>query len=105
MFSKLSTLVATAFITLAAATVTIPITEPTDPQCCQSVVQSDSSQASAIFALLDVHLDVVVPVGLNCSPITIGGANCGATVVTCDPPEPEIQLGHLIAINCIPITI
>ncbi|KAJ7895317.1 hydrophobin 2 [Mycena leptocephala] len=106
MFSKLF-VVASVLITLAAAmpngTPPPPVTPPSSPQCCTSVVPSTSSAASAVAALVGLDLTGIdVPVGLSCSPITVGGNNCGSTSVTCDAPEKE--WGGLIAINCIPIT-
>ncbi|KAJ7241057.1 hypothetical protein B0H12DRAFT_1134087 [Mycena haematopus] len=107
MFSKLSIAVASVLITLAAAmpngSPPPPVTPPTSSQCCASVVSSTSSAASAVAALVGLDLTGLdVPVGLSCSPITVGGNNCGSTTVTCDAPEKE--WGGLIAINCLPIT-
>ncbi|KAF8217917.1 hypothetical protein K438DRAFT_1952780 [Mycena galopus ATCC 62051] len=105
MFSKLSVVVASVLITLAAAipNTTPPVTTPTSNQCCNSVVPSSSTAASAVAALLGLDLTGLdVPVGLSCSPITVGGNNCGSTSVTCDTPDQG--WGGLIAINCIPIT-
>ncbi|KAF8190023.1 hypothetical protein K438DRAFT_1832503 [Mycena galopus ATCC 62051] len=105
MFSKLSVVVASVLITLAAAipNTTPPVTTPTSNQCCNSVVPSSSTAASAVAALLGLDLTGLdVPVGLSCSPITALGNNCGSTSVTCDAPDQE--WGGLIAINCIPIT-
>ncbi|KAJ7913751.1 fungal hydrophobin [Mycena leptocephala] len=79
MFSKLSVVVTSVLITLAAA---MPWDTPPHRGFCLT------------------GLDV--PVGLSCSPITVVGNNCGSTTVTCDAPENE--WGGLIAINCIPIT-
>ncbi|KAJ7459603.1 hydrophobin 2, partial [Mycena galericulata] len=106
MFSKLSVVVTSVLITLAAATpwTTPPVTPPTSNQCCNSVVSSSSSAASAVAGLLGLDLDGLdVPVGLSCSPITVIGNNCGGTSVTCDAPDAE--WGGLIAINCVPITL
>ncbi|KAJ7660190.1 fungal hydrophobin [Mycena polygramma] len=108
MFSKLSIVVASVLITLAAAIPTgtppPPVTPPSSPQCCNSVVSSSSTDASAVAALLGLDLTGLdVPVGLSCSPITVVGNNCGSTTVNCDAPENE--WGGLIAINCIPITL
>ncbi|KAJ7281070.1 fungal hydrophobin [Mycena rebaudengoi] len=102
MFSKLSVIVTSVLITLAAAT--NPPTTPQDSaQCCTSVVSSTSKAASAVAGLLGIDLDGLdVPVGLSCSPITVGN-NCGSTTVTCAAPDKE--WGGLIAINCIPITL
>ncbi|KAJ7449490.1 hydrophobin [Mycena galericulata] len=105
MFSKLSVVVTSVLITLAAAipNQTPPVTPPTSDQCCDSVVSSSSSAASAVAAVLGLDLSGLdVPVGLSCSPITVLGNNCGGTEVVCDAPEE--QFGSLIAINCIPIT-
>ncbi|KAJ7803614.1 hypothetical protein B0H14DRAFT_3776973 [Mycena olivaceomarginata] len=82
-----------------------PVTSPTSPQCCSSVVEADSNDASAVASLLGLDLTgmIGVPIGLSCSPITVVGDNCDSTTVTCDAPEEE--WGGLIAINCIPITL
>ncbi|KAJ7842346.1 fungal hydrophobin [Mycena olivaceomarginata] len=108
MFSKLSVVVTSVLITLAAAmpngTPPPPVTPPTSPQCCASTVPASSSAASAVAALVGLDLSgLLVDVGLSCSPITVIGDNCGGTTVTCDAPEKE--WGGLIAINCIPITL
>ncbi|KAJ7454166.1 hydrophobin [Mycena latifolia] len=106
MFSKLSVIVTSVLITLAAAipTTTPPVTPPTSPQCCDSVQSSSSSAVAAVAAGLGLDLSGLdVPVGLGCSPITVVGNNCGGTTVTCDAPAQE--WGALIAINCIPITL
>ncbi|KAJ7437560.1 fungal hydrophobin [Mycena galericulata] len=105
MFSKPPLVVVYVFMYLAAATpnTTPPVTPPTSSQCCNSVVSSSSTAASAVAALLGLDLDGLdVPVGLSCSPITVGGNNCGSTTVVCDAPDQG--WGGLIAINCIPIT-
>ncbi|KAJ7511306.1 POH2 hydrophobin [Mycena galericulata] len=105
MFSKLSVVVASVLVTLAAAipNTTPPVTPPTSDQCCSSVQSSSSTAASTVAALLGLDLSGLnVPVGLSCSPITVIGNNCGGTTVTCDAPE--TQWNGLIAINCIPIT-
>ncbi|KAJ7511268.1 hydrophobin 2 [Mycena galericulata] len=105
MFSKLSVVVASVLITLAAAipNTTPPVTPPTSDQCCSSVQSSSSTAASTVAALLGLDLTGLdVPVGLSCSAITVVGNNCGGTTVTCDAPE--TQWNGLIAINCIPIT-
>ncbi|KAJ6468918.1 hypothetical protein C8R45DRAFT_1078917 [Mycena sanguinolenta] len=96
VFSKLSVVVASVLITLAA------VTPPTSNQCCASVVHASSSATSLVAAVLGLDLSgILVDVGLSCSPITVLGNNCGGTTVTCDAPEDE--WGGLIAINCIPI--
>ncbi|KAJ7662370.1 hypothetical protein B0H17DRAFT_1337064 [Mycena rosella] len=106
MFSKLSVVVTSVLITLAAAipNTTPPVTPPTSNQCCNSVVPASNGAASAVAALLGLDLSgLLVDVGLSCSPITVIGNDCGGTSVTCDAPDKE--WGGLIAINCIPITL
>ncbi|KAJ7036071.1 POH2 hydrophobin [Mycena alexandri] len=92
----------TSFPDLAAAipngTPPPPVTTPTSPQCCNSVVPSTNTAASAVAAILGLDLSgIAVPVGLSCSPITVGGNNCGSTTVVCDAPDQE--WGGLIAIQ------
>ncbi|KAJ7718825.1 hypothetical protein B0H16DRAFT_1739813 [Mycena metata] len=109
MFSKLSVVVASAFITLAAAIPQStpgvpppPVTPPTLFMCCASVVGSTSPSATAIAGLLGVDISGLnVPIGLSCSPI-IDITGCGGFVVICDAPPAE--WGGLMAINCLPIT-
>ncbi|KAJ7027768.1 fungal hydrophobin [Mycena alexandri] len=106
MFAKLSVVVTSVLITLAAAipNTTPPVTPPTSPQCCSSVVPSSNAGAGIVAALLGLDISgLLVDVGLSCSPITLLGNNCGGTTVTCDAPDKE--WGGLIAINCIPITL
>ncbi|KAJ7209076.1 fungal hydrophobin [Mycena haematopus] len=105
MFTKLSIVVTSVLITLAAAIPnSIPVTTPSSDQCCASVVDSSSTAAGAVLATLGIDLgDIDVPVGLSCSPITVIGNNCGGITTRCDAPE--IEWGGLIAINCIPITL
>ncbi|KAJ7219007.1 hypothetical protein B0H12DRAFT_1241486 [Mycena haematopus] len=106
MFSKLSVVVVSVLITLAAAipNTTPPVTPPTSNQCCSSVQSSTSSAVAAVAATLGLDLSGLdVPIGLSCSPITVVGNNCGGTTVTCDAPQ--AAWGGLIAINCIPVTL
>ncbi|KAJ6546258.1 fungal hydrophobin [Mycena vulgaris] len=106
MFSKLSVVVTSVLITLAAA---IPTnTPPATPsaQCCSSVQSSSQfiSSVPILGPLLAVVLEgVTVPIGLGCSPITVIGNNCGSTTVNCD--STQNVGGTLIAINCLPITL
>ncbi|KAJ7469619.1 hydrophobin 2 [Mycena latifolia] len=108
MFSKLSVVVTSVLITLAAAipNTTPPVTPPDSAQCCSSVVPSSSSDASTVAGLLGLDLSGLgVDVGLSCSPITVIGDNCasGTTSLICDAPD--LEWGGLLAINCIPVTL
>ncbi|KAJ7659025.1 fungal hydrophobin [Mycena polygramma] len=105
MFSKLSLVATSLLITLAAAIPTaVPVTHPTSNQCCQSVVDSSSTAAGKVLGLLGIDLgEITIPVGLDCSPITVLGNDCGGITTRCDAPE--IEWAGLIAINCIPITL
>ncbi|KAJ7364711.1 hydrophobin [Mycena albidolilacea] len=97
MFPKLSLAVTAVLATLAVAS---PTPSPT-AQCCNSVQQSNTAQGASILALLGVVVDAVVPIGLGCSPITVGGNNCGDTHVVCNAPQSQTGL---IVIGCVPIT-
>ncbi|KAJ7745995.1 fungal hydrophobin [Mycena metata] len=106
MFSKLSVVVASVLITLAAAipqgAPPPPVTPPTAFMCCASVVSSMSTTASLIAGLLGVNISSLnVPIGLSCSPITVI-SNCNGVIVICDAPPAE--WGGLMAINCLPVT-
>ncbi|KAJ7128514.1 hypothetical protein C8R44DRAFT_873230 [Mycena epipterygia] len=51
-----------------------PVTAPTSDQCCDSFVRSSSEAASKVAAILGLSLaGLNVPVGLDCSPIAVGG--------------------------------
>ncbi|KAJ7936908.1 hydrophobin-315 [Mycena leptocephala] len=97
MFFKLSVVVSSMLIGLAAATGT-----PTN-LCCASTTSTTSVIGSAIVALLSLNLSGITgSLGLNCSPITVIGNNCGGTAVTCTAPEAQCGL---VAIGCVPITL
>ncbi|KAJ7273910.1 hypothetical protein C8J57DRAFT_1224816 [Mycena rebaudengoi] len=105
MFSKLSVIVTSVLITLAAAT--NPPTTPQDsPQCCDRVVSSTDSNATAVAALVGTDLTGLdVPIGLSCSCIHSGfcdNHSCGIPLICAAPFK---QWGGLIAINCIPNTL
>ncbi|KAI0669389.1 hypothetical protein C8Q78DRAFT_992976 [Trametes maxima] len=58
-------------------------------QCCQTTTQASSPAASQLLGLLGVVLqDMNVPVGLNCSPISVigvgAGNGCSANTVCCE---------------------
>ncbi|KAJ6532825.1 hypothetical protein DFH09DRAFT_1325845 [Mycena vulgaris] len=112
MFSKLSVVVTSVLITLAAATPWNGPPRRLVHQCrrlrgCRSPRDIDLTGLS-------------VPIGLTCSPITVGGNNWSAPILPfIHTPHlinnsaearpslattPDKEWGGLIAINCIPIT-
>ncbi|KAJ7237817.1 fungal hydrophobin [Mycena rebaudengoi] len=109
MFSKLSVIVTSVLITLAAATPmgrtnTPPVTTPRLSPVLQqrrSLQQHCRLRRSRSPRPRSHGLDVLV--GLSCSLITVVGNNCDSTTVNCSAPKE--QWGGLIAINCIPITL
>lgn len=75
-------------------------------QCCDSTISSSSAQAGLLAGLLGIVLgDLTGLIGLTCSPINvigIGSGNaCSSNTVCCS----NTQLGGLIGIGCIPITL
>ncbi|OBZ77310.1 Hydrophobin-3 [Grifola frondosa] len=95
-------------------TVTAPAATPTsagdcnvsDIQCCNSVIDSNSASASLLLGLLGVVLgDITGLIGLNCSPISVvgvgSGSACDASPVCCT----NNNVGGLLSIGCVPITL
>ncbi|KAJ7364718.1 hypothetical protein DFH08DRAFT_799034 [Mycena albidolilacea] len=81
-----------------------PVTPPTVPMCCVSVVDGSSLAGSAVGVALGLDITgLSVPLGLSCSPITVVGNNCGGISIICDVPEQE--WGGLFTIKCLPITL
>ncbi|KAI0682238.1 fungal hydrophobin [Earliella scabrosa] len=75
-------------------------------QCCQQTVDSKSASGGLILGLLGILLgDVTALLGLNCSPITVIGVGtgnaCSANTVCCS----NNNVGGLISIGCLPITL
>ncbi|TFK37330.1 fungal hydrophobin-domain-containing protein [Crucibulum laeve] len=125
MFSRLALLSALSASALLAAatgtvttTVTVTSTAPgttetvyqnqcsTGPvQCCNSVKRADSAEATTILGLLGIALsDLNVLVGLQCSPVTVGGIggnSCNAQTVCCQNND----FSGVIVIGCVPINI
>ncbi|PPR00782.1 hypothetical protein CVT24_000747 [Panaeolus cyanescens] len=114
MFSKLAVVFTVAFGALSVAaggTYTdengIEYSCNSGPvQCCNSVQQVGSYDATAIAALIGVAAqDITGQLGVQCNPITgIGagtGANCASSPVCC---EKNFQ-NQLVGVNCSPITV
>ncbi|EMD41208.1 hypothetical protein CERSUDRAFT_109835 [Gelatoporia subvermispora B] len=74
--------------------------------CCESVgAPSTNSGIASLLGLLGVVLqDIDVVVGVGCSPITVigvGSGDCSSTTVNCG----STQVGGLVGIGCVPITL
>ncbi|GJF00058.1 fungal hydrophobin [Phanerochaete sordida] len=75
-------------------------------QCCDSTVSSTSAEGNLLAGLLGIVLgDITGLIGLTCSPISVvgvgSGSECSANVVCCS----NTQVGGLIGIGCLPITL
>nr|AAY97884.1 hydrophobin 1 [Phlebiopsis gigantea]ACM89291.1 hydrophobin [Phlebiopsis gigantea] len=75
-------------------------------QCCDSTITSTSASSNILLGLLGVVVgDLTGLVGLNCSPLSIigigSGNACTASPVCCS----NTQVGGLIGVGCIPITL
>ncbi|KAI0667102.1 hydrophobin 2 [Trametes maxima] len=75
-------------------------------QCCQQTATADDASVSALLGLLGIVLqDVTALVGLDCSPINVVGVGsgnaCSANVVCCQ----NNNVGGLISIGCLPISL
>ncbi|KAH9913900.1 fungal hydrophobin [Epithele typhae] len=109
MFTRVAAFALAALPALAAAT---PLAARTDScstgpiQCCQSTESSSSAAGSALLGLLGVVVQGVQGlIGLNCSPISVvgvaSGNTCNAQAVCCQ----NNNVGGLISVGCIPITL
>ncbi|PSR75331.1 hypothetical protein PHLCEN_2v9194 [Hermanssonia centrifuga] len=83
MFSKLAAFIALASPLLAVATPAAVArnTAPANPTtaCCSSTVSSDSAQGIAALSSIAVVLSgLAVPIGLDCSPISVVGVGSGS---------------------------
>lgn len=104
MFTALTAI--TAIATLAAATPTPGGQPSSSDACCSTVGQADSQPVAGLLATLGVVIqDVTAIVGVDCSPITVigvgSGSACSGTTVSCSSNE----LGGLVQIGCIPVTL
>ncbi|EPQ53084.1 fungal hydrophobin [Gloeophyllum trabeum ATCC 11539] len=75
-------------------------------QCCQQVQTAGSPDMTNLLGLLGIVVDGLnVPIGLQCSPLTVGGlgngATCSAQPVCCS----DNSSGGLVSVGCIPITL
>ncbi|OBZ72311.1 Hydrophobin-1 [Grifola frondosa] len=74
-------------------------------QCCNQTTTADDPVAALLLGLLGIVLGADVPVGLQCSPLSVvgvgSGSACSARPVCCE----NNSNGSLISIGCIPITL
>ncbi|KAI0371974.1 fungal hydrophobin [Pilatotrama ljubarskyi] len=111
MFSRIAAFAFGALPILAAAT---PLATRGDSgfcstgpiQCCQSTEQANSIEGSLILGLVGVVLgDVTGLIGLQCSPINVigvaSGSSCKAQAVCCQ----NNNVGGLISIGCVPVSL
>ncbi|PIL27536.1 hypothetical protein GSI_10687 [Ganoderma sinense ZZ0214-1] len=75
-------------------------------QCCNSTVAANSASANLILGLLGIVLgDLTGLIGLDCSPISVIGVGtgnaCSAQAVCCT----NNNVGGLISVGCVPITL
>ncbi|KAI9063616.1 fungal hydrophobin [Trametes sanguinea] len=108
MFSRVAIFALGALPILAAATplATRDTCSTGSIQCCGSTEKASSAAGSLLLSLLGVVLqDLDVLVGLDCSPITVIGAGtgsaCSAEAVCCE----NNNVGGLISIGCVPVTL
>ncbi|TFK51343.1 hydrophobin-domain-containing protein [Heliocybe sulcata] len=107
LITKLFTV--SSFITLAVAS---PLTARQTSQCntgsiqcCKQVQTAGSPGVASLAGLLGIVLDGLdIPVGIQCSPLTVGGIGGGAHNAAPVCCENNAQ-GGLISVGCIPITI
>ncbi|KAJ7880664.1 hypothetical protein B0H13DRAFT_1891742 [Mycena leptocephala] len=102
MFSKLSIVVASVLITLAAATGTPPppVTCPTSPSVATVLSPPTVMQPLPPPSRRRDLTGLDVPVGLSCSPVTIVGNNCGSTTVVCNAPSRRGALSSRSTASC-----
>jgi hypothetical protein len=71
--------------------------------CCKDVQPSNSKNVSGLLGLVGLALDLVIPVGVSCSPITVKGAGGGTswlvlivsfTVLVCSDHPCTIAFTH-----------
>ncbi|KAJ7195692.1 fungal hydrophobin [Mycena pura] len=108
MFPKLPLLATALLATLAVAAPggSPPPPPPAPPGtqnvCCTTVGTNKNPVISAVAALLGLDIsDVLGDIGIGCTLLSVLGNTCSNTAVNCD----ATQLGGLINIGCVPITL
>ncbi|KAI0746818.1 fungal hydrophobin, partial [Daedaleopsis nitida] len=75
-------------------------------QCCQQTMSSTSASANLLLGLLGVVLgDITGLIGLNCSPLTVVGVGSGNTCSSNTVCCANNNVGGLISIGCLPISL
>ncbi|KAI0070165.1 fungal hydrophobin [Panus rudis PR-1116 ss-1] len=109
MFSRLAAFATLALPVLAVATpahLDARQSCSTGPiQCCESTATAGSATGAALLGLLGIVVqDLNVLLGVDCSPISVGGVgggNCGAQAVCCE----NNNVGGGISLGCVPVTL
>ncbi|EIN06927.1 fungal hydrophobin [Punctularia strigosozonata HHB-11173 SS5] len=79
-------------------------------QCCDSTTTTSDPVTSLLLGLLGIVVSGVdIPIGLNCSPISVvgvGGNSCSASPVCCtNTDNAKGLLSGLIGIGCVPVNL
>ncbi|PIL33167.1 hypothetical protein GSI_04617 [Ganoderma sinense ZZ0214-1] len=103
MFARLAAFSTLAFAALATAH---NVCNTGSLQCCNSVVDSQSPEGTAILSVVGVAAkDVTGLVGVECTPITVVGAgvskSCTAEPVCCK----NSGVGDGVGIGCVPVSL
>ncbi|KAM5537113.1 hypothetical protein V8D89_009259 [Ganoderma adspersum] len=109
MFARAAAFSLLALPLFAAATPTVLRRDSCntgDIQCCNSVQDSNSTAITTLLGLLGVSAsDVTGQVGLECSPLTVIGAGVGSSCSQAPVCCQNNNVGGLISIGCVPVTL
>ncbi|CDO70111.1 hypothetical protein BN946_scf184806.g38 [Trametes cinnabarina] len=108
MFPRIAMLAVGTLPILAAATplASRDTCSTGDIQCCQSTEKAGSAAGTLLLGLLGIVLDDLnILLGLDCSPVTVIGVGtgnaCSAQTVCCENND----VGGLVSIGCVPISL
>ncbi|KAJ7195695.1 fungal hydrophobin [Mycena pura] len=105
MFPKVAVFATALLATLAVAAPggsPPPAAPGTTNVCCTSVLTQSDPLTTLLTGLLGINLDGILgSVGLGCTLLSVLGNTCSNTAVNCQ----STQVGGLINIGCIPITL
>ncbi|KAJ7195694.1 fungal hydrophobin [Mycena pura] len=103
MFPKVAVFATALLATLAVAAPNPPPAAPgTTNVCCTSVLTQSDPLTGLLTSLLGLNLEGILgSIGLGCTLLSVLGNTCSNTAVNCQ----STQVGGLINIGCIPITL